>query len=123
MAEEHEHEHPNYIRIWVILCVLLVISVLGPTLEIQVVTLITAFGIAIVKAYLVAVNFMHLNVQPRYVVYLLSTMLAFMLLFFTAVAPDVMKDEGSGWTKPSYAESEARIAAAAHAEEGAAAHH
>ena len=51
------HEHPNYVKIWAILVVLLVISVLGPTLEIRVVTLITAFGIAIVKAYLVAVNF------------------------------------------------------------------
>ena len=49
-AEEH-HEHPNYVRIWAILLVLLIISVLGPMLEIRVVTLFTAFGIAIVKAY------------------------------------------------------------------------
>ena len=34
---------------------------------IQGVTLITAFGIAIVKAYLVAKNFMHINVEPRFV--------------------------------------------------------
>jgi hypothetical protein len=67
---------------------------------IQAVTLITAFGIAVVKAYLVAKNFMHINVEPKYVVYLMTTMLVFMLLFFAGVAPDVMKFEGSNWVKP-----------------------
>ena len=62
-------------------------------------TLITAFGIAIVKAYLVAKNFMHLNIEPRYAVYLLCTVLAFILLFFAGTAPDVMKHEGSHWVK------------------------
>ena len=95
-----EHHHPNYVRIWAVLCVLLAISILGPLLGIQIVTLITAFGIALVKAYLVARNFMHLNVQPRFVVYLLSTVLAFMFLFFYGVAPDVMRNRGSGWEKP-----------------------
>ncbi len=99
-AEAAHVHHPNYVKIWGILCVLLVISVAGPFLEIQVVTLITAFGIAIVKAYLVAANFMHLNVEKRYIVYLLTTMLVFMLLFFSAVAPDVMKHEGTNWVKP-----------------------
>jgi caa(3)-type oxidase subunit IV len=109
-AEHEHHEHPNYVRIWAILVVLLLVSVLGPMLGIQAVTLITAFGIAVVKAYLVAKNFMHVNIEPRYVTYLLSTMLVFMLLFFTAVAPDVMKFEGSGWTKPD-AEANMRIGA------------
>ncbi len=99
MSDTH---HPNYMRIWAILCVLLAISIVGPFLGIRAVTLITAFGIALVKAYLVARNFMHINLQPRFVVYMLSTVLAFLLLFFSGVAPDVMKDEGSGWVKPSY---------------------
>ena len=86
-AAHADHHHVNYIRIWQILLVLLVISVAGPFLEIQVVTLITAFGIAIIKAYLVAKNFMHLNLEPRYAVYLLLTMLVFVFLFFAAVAP------------------------------------
>jgi len=100
MSEHAEHE-VNYVKIWVILLALLVVSILGPFLGIKVVTLITAFGIAIVKAYLVAKNFMHLNIGPRYVVYLLLTMLVFMLLLFAGVAPDVMKDEGSNWVKPT----------------------
>ena len=94
------HEHPNYVKVWVTLLVLLVISIAGPFLGIKVVTLITAFGIAIVKAYLVAKNFMHVNVEPRFVVYLLGTTLVFMLLFFAGTAGDVMKHSGENWQKP-----------------------
>ena len=105
MSEEHEHhEHPNYVKIWAILLVLLVISVLGPELEIQIVTLVTAFGIAIVKAYMVAVHFMHINLAKRYVTYLVATCLVFMLLFFAGTAPDVMKPSGDNWVKPGWVE-------------------
>ncbi len=102
MSEHAEHagHDTNYVKIWAILLCLLLVSILGPFLGIKIVTLFTAFGIAFVKAYLVAKNFMHLNLEPRYVVYLLTTMLVFMLLFFAGVAPDVMKDEGSNWVKP-----------------------
>jgi len=99
-AAHADAHHVNYVRIWQILLVLLVLSVLGPFLGIKIVTLITAFGIAVVKAYLVAKNFMHLNVQPRYVVYILGTTLVFMLLFFAGTAPDVMKHSGDNWQKP-----------------------
>ena len=99
MSADH---HPNYYRIYAILMVCLLISVLGPLLEIRAVTLITAFGIAIYKAYLVTANFMHLNVEKRFAVYMLGTVLAFVILFFAGTAPDVMQAYGSGWTKPSW---------------------
>jgi len=101
MSEHAEHHPVNYFRVWQILLGLLVISVAGPFLGIKAVTLITAFGIAIVKAYLVAKNFMHLNIEPRYAVYLLLTVLVFMLLFFAGSSPDVMKHEGANWIKPA----------------------
>lgn len=91
------HSQAHYVKIWAILVVLLVISVAGPELEIRVVTLITAFGIACVKAFLVAKHFMHLDVERRPVVYILVTCLALMLLFFFAVAPDVMRHMGANW--------------------------
>lgn len=100
MSELH---HPNYVKVWAILLVLLVISIFGPMVGIRIVTLITAFGIAIIKAYLVAKNFMHVNVQPRYVAWALLTSLAFILLFFSGTAPDVMKHEGRRWVKPNVA--------------------
>jgi caa(3)-type oxidase subunit IV len=95
------HGSQHYVRVWAILLILLLISIAGPFIGIWWITLITAFGIAVVKAYLVAKNFMHLNVQPGFVVYLLSTVLVFMVLFFAGTAPDVMKHEGDNWVKPA----------------------
>jgi caa(3)-type oxidase subunit IV len=119
-AEEHPIHHPNYVKVWAILVGLLVLSVIGPMFGIKIVTLMTAFGIAVVKAYLVARNFMHINIAARYVSYLVLTMLVFMFLFFAGVSPDVMKKEGRGWEKPSWKAA----AAEAHAggEHGGAAH-
>jgi caa(3)-type oxidase subunit IV len=94
------HDHTRkYVKIWAILLVLLCISVAGPELEIQIVTLVTAFGIAIVKAYMVAKEFMHLNVEKPVVHWFLATALVFMVLLFAGLAPDVMKHEGSNWTR------------------------
>jgi len=102
MSEHAEHAHPNYVKVWAILVVLLIISVLGPMIGIKWVTLITAFGIAVIKAYMVAKNFMHANVEPRFIVYLLLTMLTLMFLFYAGTSPDVMKHEGSRWAKPQW---------------------
>ena len=94
--------HTNYVKIWAILVGLLAISVIGPMAEIRWLTLVTAFGIAFVKAYLVAVKFMHINQMPKFITYIVITTLVFMLLFFAAVAPDVMNDTGRNWEKPTW---------------------
>jgi len=121
------HDHPNYVKIWAILVVLLIISVLGPMIGIKAVTLIAAFGIAVVKAYLVAKNFMHVNVEPKYIVYLMSTMLVFMLLLFAGAAPDVMKFGGTNWEKPEVVQRHPGIhhgdASGSHGAEAGAEHH
>lgn len=111
---EHTH-HPNYVRVYGILVVLLIISILGPEFGIRIVTLITAFGVACVKAWMVAKNFMHISVAPRYVLYLVATALVFMLLFFAGTAPDVMKQSGTNWVRPPWTTTHAD-AAAAHGE-------
>ena len=94
MSDAHK---TNYVKIWGILLVLLVVSVVGPMFGIQIVTLITAFGIAIVKAYLVAKNFMHLDIEKRFVSYILATMVVLMVLMVGGIAPDVMKHDGQRW--------------------------
>jgi caa(3)-type oxidase subunit IV len=100
-AEAH-HDDSHYFKVYFTLVVLLTISVIGPLFGHKHLTLITAFGIAIVKAFLVAKNFMHINLTPRFVVYTISTTLVFMLLFFAGTAPDVMKDRGTNWEKPAW---------------------
>jgi caa(3)-type oxidase subunit IV len=109
---DHAAHEKHYFRIWVVLLVLLIISFLGPIVggglhdagsisvhAARVITLITAFGIAVYKAWLVAKNFMHVTVQPRFVAYMLATCLVFMLLFYAGAAPDVMEHEGAHWVK------------------------
>ena len=115
------NEHPlvnSYEKVLVWLIVLFVISFVGPEVGAAIgsraLTLFTAFGIAIVKAYLVLRYFMHVNVEKKYITYLLATSIAFMLLFFAAVAPDVMNHEGNNWENIS-AKSEVLRAEAAEA--------
>ena len=110
MSEDaHEHHETNYVKIWAILVALLVVSVMGPFFEIWWVTLITAFGIACVKAYLVVTRFMHINQEPPFVSYLVVTALVFMLLFFAGTAPDVMKHQGTNWDKPAWLAESANL--------------
>jgi caa(3)-type oxidase subunit IV len=119
MAEQahasHEvHAHPNYVKVYWTLLALLCVSIVGPLIGIKVVTLVTAFGIAVYKAYLVAKNFMHINVEKPFVTYLVLTVVVFMFLFFAGTAPDVMKAQGTRWSKPAWV--------AGHAEEHAPSH-
>lgn len=126
ITDDHSHEgeathHGDYVRIWAILLALLVVSVAGPLVAALIehrptaiaLTLSTAFGIAVVKAYMVAKNFMHIDFTRRFVPYLVVTMVAFIVLFFVGTAPDVMKAQGRNWEKPDWLAGSA----------GAAAHH
>jgi len=93
------HRHPNYFRVYLVLLGLLVVSVAGPMLGIRVVTLIAAFGVALVKAYMVAKNFMHLNVEKRWVHLALALVLVILVVFYAGISPDVGRDAGEHWTK------------------------
>ncbi len=103
-----EHKHINYLKIYITLVILLAISVAGPHLGIFWLTLITAFGVAIVKADLVIQNFMHLRSEKRIAKWLLVTALAMMALFFAGVAPDVMRDSGRNWVNDAALAATAR---------------
>ena len=104
MSDDNHDNH--YIKIWGILLVLLVVSVVGPEVAEytpatvgKYIVLLTAFGIAFVKAYMVAKHFMHLNVERPVVHYFLGVCLLFVVLFFGATSPDIMKQEGRNWVK------------------------
>ena len=98
-AGARHHDGTSYVAIWAALCALLAVSVIGPMAGVRVLTLITAFGIAIVKAYIVCRYFMHLNIEKKWVAYILGFMLALMLVFFGGVAPDVLTRGGLRWQK------------------------
>jgi caa(3)-type oxidase subunit IV len=96
---EHGHVHPisYYVKIWGGLLVLLIISVIGPELGIPIVTLITAFGIAVVKAFIVMKYFMHLDTESKMVWYILAGSVVLMGQYFFGVSADVMMHEGTRW--------------------------
>lgn len=107
----------HYRKIYIWLVVLFFVSAIGPEVSRLIFgegnlalafTLFTAFGIAGVKAYLVAANFMHLNVEKRIATMIIVVALAFMFLFFFAVAPDVMKHEGQRWVNVAAKQETAR---------------
>src|SRR5271168_1308257 len=114
MTTEAHVQHPNYVKIWAILVVLLIVSVLGSMVHIREVVLLAAFGVAIVKAFLVAKNFMHINVEKRWVPYLLVVCLLFVVILFAGVSPDVMKHSGLHWTNPSASQPSQPVNAAKH---------
>jgi caa(3)-type oxidase subunit IV len=97
-AQGHGH-HRNYVKIWAILVGLLVVSVLGPMTGIREVMLITAFGVAAVKAFIVAKNFMHLDVEKPIIRWTLAIAVVFMVLMYAGIAPDVQKSDGQRWKK------------------------
>jgi len=114
MTTETHVQHPNYVKIWAILVALLIVSVLGSMVHIREVVLLAAFGVAIVKAFLVAKNFMHVNVEKRWVPYLLIVCLLFIVILFAGVSPDVMKHSGLHWTNPSASQPSQPVAAEKH---------
>ena len=108
------HHGPSYLKVYFILLVLFIISVLGPemadtlfdqdqVLAKKVLVLSTAFGIAFVKAYYVIAYFMHLKFEKKYVNYMLGTTVVFMLLFFAGIAGDIMNHKGTNWTNTAAA--------------------
>ena len=117
-----EAEHIKfYTKIYVTLLVLFLVSVAGPfvgsIVGSKALVLVTAFGIAVVKAYLVCAHFMHLNVEKRFIAYLLTTAVVFMFLFYAGVSPDVMEHHGRNW-KNVAAQHEVKRALLEHSEHG-----
>ncbi|MEX2465765.1 MAG: c-type cytochrome [Gemmatimonadota bacterium] len=96
-----EHHDVNYKKIYFTLLFLLGVSILGPEFGILWVTLVTAFGIALVKAYLVIENFMHLRWEKKLMKWMLTASLAVLALMFAGISPDVMKHEGRNWVNES----------------------
>jgi len=99
----HHNIHPDSyywnieVKIWLMLLALLVVSIIGPMYGHPVITLVTAFGIAFVKAFMVCAYFMHLSTEKSYISYLLIVALLAVALMFAGVSPDVMKGEGTNW--------------------------
>ena len=100
MSQNAEHTpHPSYIVIWFVLVVLFAASVSFSLFPSVVVGVVFAFAIAIVKTYMVAAYFMHLNIEPKWVWMMLGLALLAVFIMWLGIAPDVMEATGTNWSK------------------------
>ena len=109
----------HYVKIYLLLLALLAVSIIGPTFEILFVTLITAFGVAVIKAWLVIKHFMHLTIERVMPKLVLAASVLLLALFWGGVAPDVQLHDGRMWENDAAKAATARGIAEPHAEEEA----
>ncbi len=80
---QHESEHADhhvvpyglYVRVWAALLLLTAITVTASTLDMKHVTVLTAMVIAVSKALLVLLYFMHIRFEKRIYVWMILTVL------------------------------------------------
>ena len=85
-----ERVHPNYVAVWVWLVALLIASVGVTTLPISTgVALFLIFAMAVVKAVLVALNYMHLKSEQLLIYAMAIVPLVIFFILWIVLYPDI----------------------------------
>ena len=87
-----DHQHPRYGLIWLWLLILTLVEVAVPWLYGSipgVIVLIGLMALAVVKAILVAVYFMHLRFERKTFVLIVSAPLVFATILVLGLLPDI----------------------------------
>ncbi len=94
------HGHPNYLKIYLILLGLFVLSVLASFLHTPILIFIAVFVISVIKGSMVLLYFMHLRWEPNLIWIMLG--LALLTLFFLIVGlyPDTVPVEFFFYNNP-----------------------
>jgi caa(3)-type oxidase subunit IV len=79
-----------YVKLWYVLVAALGVSLLLAWLEHAQIAAALIFGIAIAKAAIVAMYYMHLRYEPRYVIVVVLAGLACLLILFTGLMLDIV---------------------------------
>ncbi|MEW6775340.1 MAG: cytochrome C oxidase subunit IV family protein [Bdellovibrionota bacterium] len=89
-VSEEKHHHPNYVAIWAVLLALLLAGIVVGNVQSPVLGAALVFGVAGVKAYIVAANYMHLKYEPLFVKLIVGSALACIVLVLIGLIPDVV---------------------------------
>ncbi len=89
-GEKNYHGHPNYVLIWIGLLVLFGLSMLAAYLEHRVLAIGAIFFLAVIKALLVAGNYMHLRYEPKLIWCAMIFALLCLVFLFFGLWPDVV---------------------------------
>ena len=85
MSDSHSR---HYLMIWIWLLALVVVSVAAASVLPKAQALALIFAVAIVKALLVARNYMHLKYERAIIYAILLVPLVFIIILFFALFPD-----------------------------------
>lgn len=92
MAEAETHKHPNYIAIWAMLAILTVVEVVIVYFRLTREYLILALVLlALWKAMLVALYFMHLKFEPKKLLFVVLTPLPLALILVLLVLQENLR--------------------------------
>ena len=86
----HPHTAGFYIKIWVALLIMLGISIAIADLGHPGLATVFIFGIAVLKAFLVVMFYMGLALEARYILWVMVSGLALMLILFFGLVPDIV---------------------------------
>ncbi|MDP6450166.1 MAG: cytochrome C oxidase subunit IV family protein [Lentisphaeria bacterium] len=89
-TETSYHGHVNYIRIWAILLVLLIVSLGIGMIGYQFFAVWMIITIAIVKALMVTAYYMHLLWEPKWLWLTVGFALLCLIFLFLGVFPDIL---------------------------------
>ncbi len=84
------HGHPNYVKVWAALVVLLLASFAAALLENHRLAVALVFGVAVVKSGLVLGNFMHLRWEPKLIWGVAAFGVLCIVFLYFGVLPDIV---------------------------------
>lgn len=86
----HERVHPNYVAVWLWLVGLLIASVGVVSLPLSAsITIFLVFAFAVVKALLVALNYMHLKFEQLLICAMAIVPLLIFFVLWVVLYPDI----------------------------------
>jgi caa(3)-type oxidase subunit IV len=88
--ESHRDHTGRYVAIWGILVAALLVSLLLGGMNLPIVTVVLIFSVAVVKAYMVMADFMHIKGAPIFVTVILATGAVCIFLLFFGTLTDVV---------------------------------
>lgn len=101
---EQTHHHPNYVAVWVWLVLLVIMSVLISSMPVaHSMALLLVFEVAVIKALLVAVYFMHLKFERPFIYSLVIVPLVFFAILVFVLFPDIAFHEAAAMGQQSTA--------------------
>lgn len=89
---------PLYWKTWATLVALMVLNVASYFTANRPLIIFTAILVVLSATWVATTVFMHMAIEPRFIVYLCVVAVAVMGLFFTMVSPDVLRHRGTNWT-------------------------